>query len=129
MIALYILIGLAILSVLVVTLRIGRREKISPQVKKKLLKMWEEVDKHDNDNQRVLEAEKVVEMLFREMDIQGSFATKLKTMEAFIPDKEKVWAAHKLRNQIAHEPGFTVPRSDAKHATKAFRKIILKYCS
>ena len=129
MIALYILIGLAILSVLVVTLRIGRREKISPQVKKKLLKMWEEVDKHDNDNQRVLEAEKVVEMLFREMDIQGSFATKLKTMEAFIPDKEKVWAAHKLRNQIAHEPGFKVSRSDTKHATKAFRKIILKYCS
>lgn len=129
MIALYVLIGLAVLSILIVALRIGKKQKLSPATCAKIQKLWERVDTLDDPNHKVMEAEKVVDVLFKEMDLTGSFATKLKAIEAYIPDKEYVWAAHKLRNQIAHEPGFTARSRDAKLAVKAFHKVIQKYCS
>lgn len=129
MIALYILIGLAVLSILIVALRIGKRKSLSPSVCAKIWKLWDRVETLDDNNQKVMEAEKVVDVLFKELDLRGSFATKLKEIEAYIPDKEYVWAAHKLRNQIAHEPGFEARSRDAKLAVKAFYKVIQKYCS
>lgn len=129
MIALYILIGLAILSMIVVAFRIGKRDTISPEARKRILRLWDAASQFDDPNQKILEAEKVVDVLFREMGLRGSFAEKLKAVQAYIPDKEYVWAAHKLRNQIAHEPGFKASGRDAKHATKAFGKVIQKYCT
>ncbi|PIR53842.1 hypothetical protein COU75_03875 [Candidatus Peregrinibacteria bacterium CG10_big_fil_rev_8_21_14_0_10_42_8] len=129
MIILYVLIGLALLSILVVAFRIGRRKTLSSVTCANIWKLWERVESLDDHNQKVMEAEKVVDVLFKELDLRGSFATKLKEVEAYIPDKEYVWAAHKLRNQIAHEPGFDARSRDAKLAVKAFYKVIQKYCS
>lgn len=128
MLFLSVLIGLALLSLLVVALRIGRRESIAPKAQKRILRLWEIASQFDDPNKKILETEKVVDVLFKEMDLRGSFAEKLKAVEAYIPNKEYVWTAHKLRNRIAHEPGFTASERDAKHAAKAFGKIIHKYC-
>jgi hypothetical protein len=35
-----------------------------------------------------------------------------------------VWTAHKLRNQIAHEPGVTVTYEDARQALGAFKQAL-----
>ncbi len=123
-----ILIGLVLLGLLVVGFSVGKKKQLSGSSQKKVLRLWELVNQFDDPNQQILEAEKVVDVLFKEMDLRGSFAEKLKTMDAYIPDKEYVWAAHKIRNQIAHEAGFKASPRDAKHAVKAFGKIIHKYC-
>jgi len=128
MILLSILIGLSVLSILIVALSIGKRSTISTVAQKKVLRIWNHANALDDNNHKILEAEKAVDVLFFTLGKRGSFAQKLKEIEAYIPDKEYVWAAHKLRNRIAHEPEFTAPNRETKHALKAFEKVIYKYC-
>lgn len=128
MVFLTILIGLAILSLLIVALSVDKRSTLSSSTQKKVLRIWDHANALEDNNHKILEAEKAVDFLFSSLHLQGSFAQKLKKMEAYVPDKEYVWAAHKLRNRIAHEPEFRAPMRETKHALKAFEKVIRKYC-
>lgn len=128
MVFLTILIGLSILGILIVALSIGKRGTISQTDQKKVLRIWNHANTLEDNNHKILEAEKAVDFLFSSLGLQGSFAQKLKKIEAYVPDKEYVWAAHKLRNRIAHEPEFSAPARETKYALKAFEKVIYKYC-
>jgi hypothetical protein len=66
----------------------------------------------------ILEADKLLNDALREAGIMGiQLGDRLKKADAGqIPNLNELWQAHKLRNQIAHEPNFKLKRDLAERA-------------
>ena len=77
-------------------------------------------------NRSVVEADKLLDKALCEMGVQGkTMGERLKRVgrEKF-SQLNSVWYVHKLRNQIAHEPGFTLEFSQAARAMKVYRQAL-----
>jgi hypothetical protein len=66
----------------------------------------------------ILEADKLLNDALREAGIMGiQLGDRLKkTSTSQVPNLNELWQAHKLRNQIAHEPNFKLKRDVAERA-------------
>jgi hypothetical protein len=66
----------------------------------------------------ILEADKLLNDALREAGIMGiQLGDRLKkTTTGQVPNLNELWQAHKLRNQIAHEPNFKLKRDLAERA-------------
>lgn len=66
----------------------------------------------------ILEADKLLNDALREAGIMGiQLGDRLKkTSDSQVPNLNELWQAHKLRNQIAHEPNFRLKRELAERA-------------
>jgi hypothetical protein len=66
----------------------------------------------------ILEADKLLNEVLREAGIMGiQLGDRLKkTTTSQVPNLNELWQAHKLRNQIAHEPNFKLKRDLAERA-------------
>lgn len=75
--------------------------------------------------QAVVEADKLLDHAMRELHLPGSsFADRLRSAESRMSQEtyQMVWQSHKLRNQIAHEVGYTIGQSEAETALMGFRR-------
>ncbi|HLD64223.1 MAG TPA: hypothetical protein VI913_05000 [Candidatus Peribacteraceae bacterium] len=88
---------------------------------------WEAAVAFPDPARRVLETEKVLDGILSSFGYEGSLADKLRRGGARLPDIEAIWAAHKLRNRIAHEPGITVTEKEAQLAVGAFARVIRRF--
>lgn len=71
----------------------------------------------------ILDADKLLEKALNELGIQGNtFADRLKRANDMFTSINSIWHAHKLRNQIAHEEGFTINYEQTKRALEAFKQ-------
>ena len=77
-------------------------------------------------NMAVVEADKLLDKAMCEMGIQGKTIGELlkKAGKEKFSKLDSVWHAHKLRNQIAHEPRFSVDYQQAKRALATFRQAL-----
>ena len=90
---------------------------------------WDAVQKHffsGNMNDlkvAVMEADNILNDALRYAGIPGtSLGEKLKNLKRDqVPNLEDVWAAHKLRNDIAHETSFVLKRDAAERALESFQ--------
>ncbi|MBQ6130112.1 hypothetical protein IJI72_00205 [Candidatus Saccharibacteria bacterium] len=77
-------------------------------------------------NLSIVEADKLLDKALLEMGIPGkTMGERLKRCgrEKF-SRLESVWRVHKLRNQIAHEPRFSVEYADARRALTIYRQAL-----
>ncbi|MBQ3430260.1 hypothetical protein IJG21_02430 [Candidatus Saccharibacteria bacterium] len=77
-------------------------------------------------NMSVVEADKLLDKALCEMGTQGkTMGERLKRVgkEKF-SSLNSVWYVHKLRNQIAHEPGFRLEYAQAARALKTYRQAL-----
>lgn len=77
-------------------------------------------------NMAIVEADKLLDKALCEMGVQGrTMGDRLKRCgkEKF-SKLDSVWHAHKLRNQIAHEPRFSVDYAQAKRALAVYRQAL-----
>ena len=49
---------------------------------------------------------------------------RLKRVDGRLSDINKVWYAHKIRNQIAHEPDFLLEYTTANRALASFKQAL-----
>lgn len=89
--------------------------------------LWAHVDGQDHPAQKVLEADKVLHSVFRELGHKGTMGDCLKKYGHKLPNLDAVWRAHKLRNKIAHDPGIQVSEKDAARAVQAFRRAVYSF--
>ena len=69
----------------------------------------------------VLNADKLLDQAMREKGIKGqTMGERLK--QVTWTNANAVWAAHKLRNQIAHEPDVVVKHDTARRALASFKQ-------
>lgn len=76
-------------------------------------------------NLSVIEADKLLDRALNEMGLPGkSMGERLKKIGNRLPDINRVWYAHKLRNQIVHETDFELSYDQAWQALQIFRKAL-----
>lgn len=126
-----------ILTTLIVTVFGGLWTLISWPFRRKVGKLdrdayldhWNNIHQLVVDNseqhwkQAIVEADKLIDQAFRELLMPGStFGERLRAAEhRFSKDTyNRLWQAHKLRNQIVHEVGYSVGRQDAETAVSSF---------
>ncbi len=96
---------------------------------------WENVTAHigsSNENdwkQAIIEADMILDDILTSMGYRGeSIGEKLKRVATGdMQSLNEAWEAHKVRNQIAHEPGFTLTHHDAKHTINMYRKVFEEF--
>jgi hypothetical protein len=118
---------LALITVVTVTTIAFQRERISPQDRGQLLRQWKHVETVSDPGRRVLEAEKVVDGLLTALHCTGSFGDKLKAAGPLLGDVESLWKAHKVRNRLAHEAGFSVSDEESRRAVAAFERTLMRF--
>ncbi len=96
---------------------------------------WENVIRHiespnQNDwKQAILEADIILDDILTSMGYRGeSIGEKLKRVEpGDFHSLDEAWEGHKVRNQIAHEPGFTITQHDALATVNLYRKVFEEF--
>lgn len=73
----------------------------------------------------VLNADKLLDHAMKEAGYKGqTMGERLKSASSALSNKNAVWSAHKLRNQIAHEPDVQVSYDTARRALASFKQAL-----
>lgn len=74
----------------------------------------------------IIEADELVDAALKDAGIKGEhMADRLATLDfEEVKSLEHVWSAHRLRNDIAHTPGFAMSREDAISALKGYEEFL-----
>src|ERR1700733_711219 len=91
-------------------------------------KEWAKIEGHfykgdENDLKvAIIEADKLLEEALREGGIRGAtLGDRLKNIKTNqLPNVDQIWQAHRLRNQIVHEPTFKLKRDLAERALNIY---------
>lgn len=82
--------------------------------------------KHDDENTFtvcILEADKLLDQALRDRGMAGkTMGDRMKQCQGKWSNGNGVWAAHKLRNRIAHEPDVNVDYTRTKQALVAYKQ-------
>ena len=100
--------------------------------KRKMSKEWKAVLKKleagDESNLKlaVIEADRILDNILKKINYPGdNMGERLKHVTpAQIANIEAVWQAHKIRNNIVHDPDFRLTRADAENAVKIFQRAL-----
>lgn len=77
--------------------------------------------------QAIIQADKLVDQALRELNLPGdTFGDRLKAAEGRFGHEiyNRLWQAHKIRNQIAHQSNFHVDRQDTEDALDWFERAL-----
>ena len=76
-------------------------------------------------NAAIIEADKLLDRAMNEVGIPGkTMGDRLKNSKDRFTKLNAVWYVHKIRNQIAHEPNFSVNYTQARHALAAYKQAL-----
>mgnify|MGYP001590493438 CR=1 FL=1 len=100
--------------------------------KRHLNKSWQKIllrlNKNDEANLRLalIEADNLFDDLLKQMRLPGeSMADRLKYLDSSqISNIDEIWQAHKLRNQIVHNPEYPITRNEIEFGVRAYEKAL-----
>lgn len=104
----------------------------SNRPKKTAERSWGEVERHffsgsDSDLKiAVIKADTLLDEALREGGIRGAdLGERLRSLTAAdLPEIDRIWEAHRLRNRIAHETDFVLKRDLAERALTVYEKAL-----
>lgn len=65
----------------------------------------------------IVEADALSDSVLKELGFEGEhMADRLDKLNAGLATLDKIWRAHRLRNEIVHTPGFAISEGDARKA-------------
>ncbi len=80
----------------------------------------------DSYKMAIIEADKIFDDIIKRIGYKGDdMGERLKQINsAQIANIDEIWQAHKLRNQLVHEPGFQINQSQAKRSIEIYQRAI-----
>lgn len=97
----------------------------------KYRRKWLEIERlPGRDNQQgchyaIIEADKLLDIAMREKGVRGdTMGERLKTAKDVWSDRNAVWTAHKLRNQLVHEADVKVDYNNTRRALADFKRAL-----
>ena len=120
-----ILIGALLLAIIALTRQSGGRLDIE-KYRTKWLAIENQLTREDTASHQlcVLNADKLLDQALRERGTKGdSMGARMKAVQSW-SNANGVWTAHKLRNQIAHEPDVRVQYEDSRRALAGFKQAL-----
>ena len=100
----------------------SNRQKISESARKKIHTHWIRLPREPKH--AVLEADKILDEALKLKGYSGNLGEKLKQAGGLFSNENNVWAAHKLRNRIAHELNIKISENEAKTALHRFKQAL-----
>ena len=91
------------------------------------LKIEQSVDARNEASYQlaILNADKLLDKALRARGIKGqTMGERMKSYHGNWSNENAVWSAHKIRNKLAHEPGFTVDLETTKRALAVFKQAL-----
>lgn len=127
MLIVIVLIGLALLAILALTRGKGRKLLNKEWYRTAWLEIENNINKDNAASYQfaILSADKLLDKALRESGIPGdSMGERLKQSDKLFQDINGVWAAHKMRNRIAHEVGGEVNRTVARRMLSIYKNAL-----
>jgi len=89
------------------------------KIKKRLERKWESESKL-----AIIEADRILDNLLKQMGYRGeTLGERLKQLKPdLLPNIEEVWVAHKIRNDIIHDPNYRLSHQEAERAVEIYEK-------
>ena len=73
----------------------------------------------------IMNADKLVDQALKDKGFKGqTMGERLKSAKASLPHRDNIWSAHKLRNQIAHEPDVKINYDHARRTLAQFKQTL-----
>lgn len=125
----YFWIGLGVFIVidfvvLLLVLSKMQKRKFSTADKKVFQHHWQNIRSGLDLKHAVMDADKLLDAVLKKKGYSGSLGDKLKAARPLFSDIDGVWAAHKLRNQLAHELSLTFDQQEARKALNHFERAL-----
>ena len=125
----YFLIGFLVLDFLIVIYIVIKRRKtagFAVQDLHYILNQWGRIENSVKSDAKhsILDADKILDFALKKKGYDGSVADKLKRAAPLFSDLKGLWAAHRLRNRIAHEI-IEVSPSEANSALRSFKRALV----
>jgi len=95
---------------------------LSDTDRQKFLNYWKAVLEDNDHVHAVINADKLLDRLLEKRGYKGSLGQKLKRAGSLFKDLDGVWAAHKLRNRIAHDMDVRISTKEAQRALDNFAR-------
>lgn len=127
MLIVIVLIGLAILAILALTRGQGRKLLNKDHYRTAWLEIENNINRDNNASYQfaILSADKLLDKALRESGVPGeTMGDRLKKSDRLLQDINGVWAAHKMRNRIAHEVGGNVNKVVAKRMLSIYKNAL-----
>ena len=118
-----IIIGIIMLAVIAMT-----RKKIPGLNQEEFRTKWMKIegsliDDEASGHLAILNADKLLDTALKARGFSGeTMGERMKSARTTFSNNNAVWAAHKLRNQIAHESDVSIKTKTVRYALKAFKK-------
>lgn len=119
-----IILIFVIADVLIVGYVLFRRfhKKMSQSTIDEIQKEWKKIIRETDYRQAILEADKLLDHALMQMGYKGSLGAKLKKAPKLFKNINDVWAAHKVRNNIAHKINYSVDEKTYKATMLQFKQ-------
>ena len=127
MLIVILLVGFAILAVLALTRGHGRRLLNKEKYRTAWLEIENNITKDNNASYQfaILSADKLLDKALKESGVPGeTMGDRLKQSNRLLQDINGVWAAHKMRNRIAHEVGGNINKVVAKRMLAIYKNAL-----
>lgn len=74
----------------------------------------------------IIEADKFVDDILKKMNLSGEhMADRLESIsDRNVKNLERVWRAHRIRNELVHSPDYEISRSDTEDVLKAYQGLL-----
>ncbi len=116
-----VFIAVDVLIVLYVMYRRFRR-KILEKDKARIRKNWKTIIRQKDARHAIMDADKLLDHALYLMGYRGNLGTKLKKSQHLFSHINKVWAAHKVRNNIAHQINYKIDEKTYKNTMLTFKQ-------
>ncbi len=116
-----VMVAIALMAYIVRSLK---KRGLSQVQKKEILSLWKKVEGESHPSVQVLTADTVLDRTLSLLGFTGTLGEKLKKAGPRFSSENDVWWAHKLRNQLAHDPHCSLSNTDVHRAMNIFRKAL-----
>lgn len=83
---------------------------------------WKEIIRQKDMKHAIMDADKLLDHALYLMGYRGNLGAKLKKAGPLFKNVNKIWAAHKVRNNIAHQINYQLDKDAYRSAMLAFKQ-------
>lgn len=119
-----IFIAIDVLIVAYVVWRRTRR-KISQKNLLEIQTSWKTIIRQKDMRHAIMDADKLLDHALYLLGYKGNLGNKLKKATPLFKSINRVWAAHKVRNNIAHQINFQIDEKTYRNTMLAFKQAFM----
>lgn len=98
------------------------RKKMPSRVAEEIRKNWKDIIRQSDHRHAVMDADKLLDHALYKMGYKGNLGSKLKKAPGLFKNINDIWAAHKVRNNIAHQINYKIDEKTYKKTMLAFKQ-------